>query len=380
MRSVGLDVGSKKHSFCEVKDGRVVRRVTARGLSELRDVLGPETGSARIALEACREAWHIASVLRGWDNEVLLVDTTRVRQLGIGAHGRKTDRIDAEVLAHEVEAGRVPIAHLLSPERQELRYELGVRHALVDTRAQYVTRVRHICRSRGVALPSCTAGYFAAKLRTVVLDRELAVLASPLVTLIEQLDIQIRIVDAKLIAIATAEPLFKQLMTAPGVGLIVTGAFISVVDDARRFRSAHEVEAYLGLVPGEYSSGSVRRLGSITKQGNRLARESLVEGAHSILRMADSNDPLKKWADSVRERRGLRIASVAVARRLAGILWAMWRNDTVYEPARLGAASARGHRRQAQALEIRAAALVRAAAKIQRRSRRTTKLVGEATS
>ena len=169
-------------------------------------------------------------------------------------------------------------------------------------------------------------------------------------------------------------------MTAPGVGLIVAAAFISVIDDAHRFRRAHEVEAYLGLVPGEYSSGSVRRIGSITKQGNRFARAILMEAAHSILRMKQSEDPLKKWADNVRERRGLLIASVAVARRLAGILWAMWRDDTVYESVRVGIASARGLRRHAQTLEVRAAALIRAAEKIQRRSRRTTKLVSEVTA
>jgi transposase len=380
MRIVGLDVGSKKHSFCEVRDQRVIKRMTARGLGELEEVLGAQTSAARVALEACREAWHIASVLRSWGHEVVLVDTTRVRQLGIGAHGRKTDRIDAEVLAHALEARRIPIAHLLSPQRQELRYELGVRHALVETRAQYVTSVRHMCRSHGVALPTCTAGYFAVKLRGVVLGEGLSSLVTPLVRLIEQLDVQIRAVDAKLIAFANADPLFKQLMTAPGVGLIVAAAFISVIDDAHRFRRAHEVEAYLGLVPGEYSSGSVRRIGSITKQGNRLARAVLMEAAHSILRMAKSDDPLKKWGDNVRDRRGLLIASVAVARRLAGILWAMWRDDTVYEPGRLGTASARGHRRHAQALEVRAAGLVRAAAKIQRRSRRTTKLVSEVTA
>jgi transposase len=377
MRIVGLDVGSKKYSLCEVKDGRVVQRVTTRSVSDLKEVLGPSSAPARIAIEACREAWHIAAVLEGWGHEVVLIDTTRVRQLGIGAHGRKTDRIDAEVLARALESGRVPVAHMLSPERQALRYELGVRHQLVETRAEYVTTVRHICRSHGIPLPTCTAGYFAVKLRTLALPETVATLVRPLVALIEQLDPQIRSVDGKLIAIANGEPLFKQLMTVPGVGLIVAAVFISVIDDARRFRRAHEVEAYLGLVPSEYSSGSVRRIGAITKHGNRLARCVLVEAAHSVLRMSSSDDPFKKWADAVRDRRGLPIAAVAVARRLAGILWALWRDDTVYEPARLGLASARGHRREAQSLQLRAAALVRAAAKIQQRSRRTTRLISE---
>ena len=71
-----------------------------------------------------------------WGHEVLLVDTTRVGKLGIGQHGRKTDRIDAEVLARAVESGHIPIAHVLSPERRELRMQLAVRRSLVDTRSQ----------------------------------------------------------------------------------------------------------------------------------------------------------------------------------------------------------------------------------------------------
>jgi transposase len=214
-------------------------------------------------------------------------------------------------------------------------------------------------------------------MRTVVLEPAVDALVRPLVRLIEQLDVELRAIDSKLITLTEAEPLFTQLMTAPGVGLIVATAFVSVIDDAHRFRRAHEVEAYLGLVPSEYSSGDVRRIGSITKHGNRYARMVLLEAAHSVLRMASSDDPLKKWADAVRARRGLQIASVAVARRLVGILWAMWRDNTVYEPASLATLSARGHRRHAQDLSMRAAALTRAAAKIQQRFRRTTKLVSE---
>jgi transposase len=86
-----------------------------------------------------------------------MVDTTRCRQLGIGQHRRKTDRIDAEVLARAVERGMIPLAHVLSPARQQLRMQLGVRRALVKTRAGYVASIRSLARAHGKSLPSCMA-------------------------------------------------------------------------------------------------------------------------------------------------------------------------------------------------------------------------------
>jgi hypothetical protein len=115
------------------------------------------------------------------------------------------------------------------------------------------------------------------------------------------------------------------------------------------------------LVPSEKTSGK-RKLGSITKQGNSYLRALLVQAAWSILRTRGA-DPLKLWGLEIARRRGKRIAVIALARRLAGILWAMWRRGTVYEPARLSEQSARGFEQQAQTAQLRAWALRRAAAK-----------------
>ena len=156
MRSVALDLG-RKISFCEVANDEVTSRATARSINELERQLGPETAPARVAFEACREGWFIDRRLREWGHEPLMVDTTRCRQLGIGQHRRKTDRIDAEVLARAVERGMIPLAHVLSPARQQLRMQLGVRRALVKTRAGYVASIRSVARAHGKSLPSCMA-------------------------------------------------------------------------------------------------------------------------------------------------------------------------------------------------------------------------------
>ena len=127
MRKVALDLGTRKTAYCEVRDGKVVQRRTEDAVRDFEPLLGPEQPEAVVAIEACREAWHVHDLLTSWGNQVVLVDTTRSRRLGIGQHGRKTDRIDAEVLALALERGGIPAAHVLSPHRRELRRWLGVR-------------------------------------------------------------------------------------------------------------------------------------------------------------------------------------------------------------------------------------------------------------
>jgi transposase len=373
MRSVGLDLGVRKISYCEVSGGQVVDRTTVRTIEDLVRELGPNTPPARVAFEACREAWHVHDVLSEWGHRPIMIDTTRTRQIGIGDHKRKNDRIDAETIARAADGGRIPVAHVLSPERRELRAQLGVRRTLVETRAQYVTTIRGLVRSKKHRLPSCKADYFVAKLREAKLDEATRELIAPLERALVVLDEQLAVVERKLEALCAREPVVLQLSTAPGVGRIVAASFVSVIDEAGRFERAHQVESYLGLVPSEDSSGGRRRIGAITKKGNAYARAMLVEAAWCVLRLSDDKDPLKQWGQAIAERRGKRIAVVALARRMAGVLWAMWRDGTVYEPARLGPRMARGLERAAQNLDTRAAALRRAAKKTTRRDRHAAK-------
>jgi len=363
MRTVALDLGARTTTFCEVADGAVVQRGTVSSLESLRCVLGPEQPRARVAIEACREAWFAHDLLTGWENEVLLVDTTRSRQLGIGQHGRKTDRIDAETLARAAARGGLPAAHVLSPARRELRGALGLRRCLVEARAHLVTTVRGIAREKGVPLPNCATHRFVANLRKKELAQPLKEAMEPLLSVIASIDAQLATADARLAELATCEPVIAQLTTTPGVGTIVAACFVSVVDDAVRFGSAHAVESYLGLVPSESTTGGKRRLGSITKKGNPYLRGLLVQSAWTVLGQAEKSDPLRIWAENVAARRGKRVAVIALARRLVGVLWAMWRDGTVYDAPHLRQQGVRGLRKAQQTLEQQTAALQAAAKK-----------------
>ena len=154
MRTVAYDLGKRKTTLSEVHDGAVVARRTVRRISELHRDLGTQAPPARVAIEACRDAWAVHDLLAQWGNEVVVVDTTRVRQLGVGRHGKKNDRIDADILALVLEEGRIPKAHVLSPRARKVRELLTVReisspraHATSPSAAPFSRRSWSRCRA-----------------------------------------------------------------------------------------------------------------------------------------------------------------------------------------------------------------------------------------
>ena len=363
MRSVGLDLGVRHIAYCEVKDGKVVDRGAVRSFSQLASRLGPKSAPAEVGFEACREGWHVHDTLKEWGHRPRMLDTTRIRQIGVGQHRRKNDAIDAEAIALAVESGRVAEAHVLSPERRALRAQLSVRGALVQTRSQYVTTIRGLARAAGLLLPGARPQASWTKWRAPRWTMSCALSLLRSCTRCKCSTREIVEVEAQLATMAEQDPAIALCATAPGVGLIVAATYVSVIDDAKRFRNAHTVAAYLGLVPGEATTGgpSKRRLGGITKQGNTYARALLVQSAWSILRARSSTDPLKRWGDHIAQTRGKKIAAVALARKLSGVLWAMLRDGTFYDGALEAQESARGVGEQAKRVARRAQALESAA-------------------
>lgn len=135
-----------------------------------------------------------------------MLDTTRIRQIGVGQHRRKNDAIDAEAIAIAVESGRVAEAHVLSPERRALRAQLSVRGALVQTRSQYVTTIRGLARASGLLLPTGATANFVDKVNGVTMDETLRTLIAPLVRTLEGLDREIAQVEAALAKVAEQDP------------------------------------------------------------------------------------------------------------------------------------------------------------------------------
>ena len=336
MRTIALDLGKASIDWCEVEQGKVVGRGRVRDLQELQAILNRENGSVRVGFEACREALHVHEVMLSWGHVPYVFDTTCVRSFaGIGQHGRKNDRIDAERLAIALERDHAKFAHVLGEDARRLR-ELQEQHrALIEMRKRLVIHVRGILRGRGIVLPSCAVEDFVSNLRKAQRKGPVTLsLVEAFLAPLEALEPEIAKVDLAIHALCTSQkdPVIERLASVPGVGLLAAAAFISVVDKADRFDNASQVSSYLGLCPSENSTGGRRKLGSITKQGNPYARGLLVQAAWCVLRSRDTKDQLVRWAHKTSQRRGSMRAAVAVARRLSRILYSLWKHGTFYDP------------------------------------------------
>jgi transposase len=155
-----------------------------------------------------------------------------------------------------------------------------------------------------------------------------------LLVAIEALTNQIADATKELNGLAAADETCRRLMTAPGVSTISALRFLSTIDDVSRFPTASAVQSYLGLTPGENSSSQRQRRTSITKAGAPQVRWTLGQACWNAWRHRP-NDPLVLWAQKVAQRRGRAIAIVAMTRKLAGILFAIWRDGTKYDPSKL---------------------------------------------
>lgn len=334
MDHVAIDLGSKKSQICvRSSDGEIVEEKRWETW-ELDRYLATRPKS-RVVVETCGEAFGIADVAKRLGHEVRVVPATLVRTLGVGARRTKTDQRDARVLSEVSCRVDLPSVHIPTAESRELKTICGMRDALVGARTKVINTVRGWMRGHGRRLALRTAETFTERVRASYgeqlpshVERQLAA--------VDTLTTEIKKAEKDLASRAEANETCRRLMTVPGVGPVTSIRFVAALDDVGRFANAHQVESYLGLVPGESSSSERQQKLSITKAGPTALRWVLVQAAW-VLRTRCKQPaaaPLQLWAHRVELRRGKRIATVALARKLAGILYAIWRDGTEYDGAR----------------------------------------------
>ena len=337
MEHIGIDVHKKESQLCillETGERLECRIRTDR--ARFTQVLGSRA-TARIVLEASTESEWVARCLEALGHEVIVADPNFAPMYATRSRRVKTDVRDARALAEACQLGAYRRAHRTSDGQRTVRAQLAVRDALVRTRTRNIALVRALIRSEGLRVPGLgSAGSFPARVAALAVPAALAQDIAPVVTLLEQLTGAIRTADRGFAQHATADPIVQLLTTVPGVGPITAAAFRAALDDVTRFRDAHQVAAYFGVVPRERSSGEGHHRGRITKSGNGRVRWLLIEAAWRVRRSTTPDAAaLRTWAARIAARRGHRIATVALARRLAGILFAVWRDNTVFAAAKL---------------------------------------------
>jgi transposase len=332
MEHCAIDLGGRKSQVCiRSSEGSIVHE-SRQDTLELAAFLRARPPS-RVIVETCAEAFAIADAARSVGHEVRVVPATLVKTLGVGARRTKTDRRDAQVLSEVSCRIDLPSVHIPSARSRELKSMCGMRDALVSARTKLINNVRGWLRGRGYRISSGASSSFPQRLAGI---EDLPPWVAAQLRAIDALSSEIAAADRQMLELANADPTCRRFMTVPGVGCQVALRFLAASDQIERFPDAHHLESYLGLVPGEKSSSGTQQRLPITKAGSSSLRWLLVQSAWCVRFTCRSSEaqPLKLWALNVEKRRGKRIATVALARKLAGILYALWRDNTTYDPYR----------------------------------------------
>lgn len=336
METIGLDLHKRECQLCVIAvDGSMTERRIVTSRERFSAVLGNRS-PARILLEASTESEWAAQHLESLGHEVIVADPNYAPMYGTRTRRVKTDKRDARALAEALRLGAYRRAHRVSAERRHIRAELAVREALVRTRTRYISLAKALVRRDGLRVAGSESEKVAMRIAELDLSDTLAAELMPLFQVLGPINEQIEGADRRIVQVSKRDPEVALLTTAPSIGPVTGAAIVATVDDITRFDSAHQFEAFLGLVPGERSSGEKRRVGKITKAGNSRVRYLLVEAGWRIMRSkSEETAALRAWAQFIAVRRGKRIAVVALARRLAGILYAMWRDNSPYNGSKL---------------------------------------------
>ena len=288
-----------------------------------------------IAIEVGSHSRWVSRLLSDLGHRVLVANARKVHL--ISKNRRKDDRIDAKILARLARADTEllsPVTHRAESHHLDLAV-IRARDVLVRSRTKLINHCRGQVKTTGQRLPTCDARSFARKISTR-LPEPLRPALEPLLEQIAAVTAQISSLDQRIQEIArTRYPETELLTQVQGVGSLTALTYVLILENPRRFRDGRQVAAYLGLVPGRYDSGETKRGGRITKEGDKMLRRLLVQSAHYILGPFGPECELRLYGQQLVQRGGRyakKKARVAVARKLAGILYQLWLHGEVYDP------------------------------------------------
>jgi transposase len=285
----------------------------------------------RVVVEASTRSRWAAEVLEGLGAEVVIVDPRKIRVIAETKH--KTDRMDARILADLLRTRALPQALWRAPrETRELRDQVRLRWGLVRERANLMLRARSMLGSIGInlgkrALASETTWEKLLKRKEIpeYMKQLLEIMRHSIIQLgdaIEKVEEQA--------APRLQDPSVIRMQQIPGVGPVVALTTVASLGDPSRFKDSRVAAAYTGLIPTEHSSGERVRRGHISKRGPSELRRVWIQAAHAALRMREH--PLKAWTNRLIYRRGRAVAVVALARRMFRWAFAIWRDDSYFNP------------------------------------------------
>jgi len=333
---VGIDLAKSVFAVHGVNDAgkaALVKPSVPRGkLLELVAALPP----CVVGMEACTGAHHWARLFMAQGHVVRLMAPKFVAPYRLSGKRGKNDAADAAAICEAVQRPNMRFVPVKSVEQQARLMVHRARQGFVEQRTATLNRIRGLLSELGIVLPlkAATVRREATQVLEDLPARANLVIGD-LLSEVHRLDERIEQYDRQIVLMAREDDRAKQLMRLSGVGQTTATALIAMIGNGHEFKSGRQLSAWLGLVPGQYSSGGKTRLGRITKAGDPYLRSLLVLGARAVLHAAKGkSDSVSRWAVQLAERRGYWRAIVAIAAKNARMAWAvLTRGDRFVMPA-----------------------------------------------
>ena len=337
---LGIDLGKNSCSMvCLDGTGQVVMRRRMQRESVIK--FASRLASCVVAMEACCGAHHLGRILRDHGHQVRLMSPEYVRPY---VKAQKNDDRDAEAIAEAATRPTMRFVELKSAEQLDMQSLHRVRDRLVGERTALMNQLRAVLLERGISVPQGRRKleqYLVAMLEgeEVRLSPRVRSLLQDMQAEWRELDRRIEAFDDEFAAQAKSDNAARRLATIPGIGVLNATALAAAVGNAATFARGRDLAAWLGLVPRQMTTGGKPRLWGISKRGNKYLRKLLVHGARAALpSLSASTTPLGKWLQSLLERAHKNTAIVALANKLARIVWAILRHGGTYDAAAVKAA------------------------------------------
>lgn len=328
---VGLDVSKDETSFC-IKNAKGGVLAKGKALSDpeslfecLREhCICPEL----IVMETGSMSGWLTRGLRAKGLMVECVDARRAHAV-LKLQRNKTDANDAELLAELARTGFFEAVTIKSLPAQHVRTLLKARDQLVRQRKDIDNTIRGLLRSFGIKLAK--GGNFPKRVSKAIEDQpQYSLFVMPLLAARAGCADALKCLNREVRKLAGASDICRLLMTAPGVGPITALCFSATIDDPKRFAKSRSVGAFVGMTAKRYQSGEMDYTGRISKQGDSMLRSYLFEAANAMMNLVKRAHPLREWAFKLQKKSGSKKARVALARKLAVILHAMWMSGEAF--------------------------------------------------
>jgi transposase len=278
-----------------------------------------------IGMEACSGAHHWARLFAAHGHTVRLMAPKFVVPYRLSGKRGKNDAADAAAICEAVTRPNMRFVPPKSVEQQSQLLVHRARQGFVQQRTATLNRIRGLLSEFGIVLPLKAATVRREAMRQLEdLPGWANTVIGDLLSEVSHLDERIAQYDRHIATIAKDSTQARQLMQLPGVGPTTATALVAMIGRGQEFKCGRQLAAWLGLVPGQYSSGGKQRLGRITKAGDPYLRMLLILGARSVLQNAATrNDAVSRWAVQLAARVGYWKAVVAIAAKNARMCWAV---------------------------------------------------------